>query len=74
MKIKVKVKPGAKKEDLVKVSGNEFVVYLKERVEDGKANARLRNLLAKEFGVNAKQIIIKNPKSREKIIEVNNVR
>lgn len=70
MKIKIKVKPNSNREELIKISEEEFIVYLKERAEKGEANVRLRNLLAKKFGVNAKQISIKNPKSKKKIIEI----
>ena len=70
MKIIVKVKPNSIEEKFVRISDSEYIVWLRERAEDGKANLRLRNLLAKEFGVNARQINIKNPKSRSKIVEV----
>lgn len=70
MIIKVKVKPGAKEEIIKKISDSEYAISLTQRAEDGKANARLINMLAKEFGVNFRQIVIKNPKSREKIVEI----
>ena len=70
MKIQVKVKPGAKEERIAKMGDCEYFVSLKERAENGKANVRLINLLSKEFGVGFKDIAIKNPTSRKKIIEV----
>ena len=70
MIIYVKVKPGMKEESIEKVENNRYVVCLKERAEDGKANKRLINLLAKKLGVNFRAIKIKNPRSRDKIIEV----
>lgn len=72
MIISVKVKPGSKTEKIEKVSNVEYIVFLQERAEDGKANRRLLNLLAKEFGVNWRAIKIKNPKSRNKVIEIKN--
>lgn len=66
----VKVKPGSSKERIERISDNEFRVELKERAQDGKANRRLINLLAKEFGVSVKDVRIKNPKSRKKIVEI----
>lgn len=70
MIIRVHVKPGSVKEQIVKIGECEFVVSLKERAEDGKANARLINVLAKELGVNFREVTIKNPSSRRKIIEI----
>lgn len=70
MIIHVKVKPGSKEERLEKISETEYIVSLKERAEDGRANRRLINLLAKEFSTNFQSINIKNPKSRNKIVEV----
>ena len=70
MIIYVDIKPGAREEKIEKIKDNEYKILLKERAEDGKANKRLINLLAGEFGVSFKNIIIKNPTSRKKIIEI----
>ena len=70
MIIYVKVKPNAREEKIEKISDNEYFVSLKERAERGKANRRLINLLAEEFSVSSKDIAIKNPSSRKKIVEV----
>jgi uncharacterized protein YggU (UPF0235/DUF167 family) len=70
MIIKVNAKPGAKEEKVERISAEEYNVWLKERAEDGKANKRLLNLLAREFGVSFRDIKIKNPKSRKKIVEI----
>ncbi len=70
MKIFVNVKPGAREEKIEKIKDNEYKILLKERAEDGKANIKLSKLIAKEFGVLSKNILIKNPRSREKIIEI----
>ncbi len=67
MKIKIKVKPGSGKQEIVK-TGDEYLVYLKNRAEDGKANLELLKLLKKYFGKNIN--IIKGLKSRNKIIEL----
>ena len=65
MKIKVKVKPGSKKQEIIK--GEVWKISLKERAEKNKANIELINLLKKRF----KRVkIIKGLKSREKILEV----
>lgn len=70
MMIKVKVKPGSKEESIDKVSGDEYEVCVRERAKDGKANKKLVNLLAREFKVDWRAIKIKNPRSREKIVEI----
>ena len=59
-----------KEESIEKIAEDKYLISLKERAEDGKANKRLINLLAKKLGVNFRAIKIKNPKSRDKIIEV----
>ncbi len=70
MIIKVKTKPNSDKELLEKLSETEYKAELKEPAEDNKANIRLINLLSKEFLVSHKQIKIKNPRSRIKLVEI----
>lgn len=70
MKIFVKVKPGAKEDKVEKINDNGYFVSVKEKAQDGKANARLINILAKEFGVSFRSVVIKNPTSRKKIIDI----
>ena len=70
MIINVKVKPNSVKEEIVKHGDGSYSVWVKERAEDNKANKRLINILAKEFGVHFSRIKIKNPASRNKIIEI----
>lgn len=64
------MKSGSSREEIVRRDDGVYDIWLKEKAEDGKANRRLINLLAKEFGVGVKEIRIKNPKSRKKIVEV----
>ena len=70
MIIRVNVKPKSKTESIEEVFPREYCIRLKEKAEDEKANKKLINLLAKEFGVSFKAIKIKNPKSRNKIVEI----
>ena len=70
MIIHVKVKPNSKKEEIIDLGNGNFEVYLKEKAEDGKANLKLIKLLSKKFNVSYKQISIKNPTSRNKVIEI----
>jgi len=69
MKINVKVKPGADEDKVVKLD-NSYVVYVRERAVDGKANSAVRKLLAKEFGVSSIDVLVKMPKSQNKIVEI----
>ena len=73
MIIRVRVKPGAGENRIKKVANGEYEVFVKERAEDGKANRRLINMLAKEFHVSYNNIKIKNPKSRKKVVEIKDV-
>ena len=70
MIIQVNVKPNSKEEYIEEMSDKEFLAHIKESAINGKANNALINLLAKKFKVSYKQIIIKNPRSRKKIIEI----
>ena len=71
MIIKIKVKPNSGKQELVKISEDEYIINLKKPAQDNKANIELFKLLKKHF--KAENIkIIKGLKSREKIVEVKN--
>jgi len=70
MIIKVKVKPNSKKEEINKVSENEYEIYVGEEAENNKANIRVVNLLAKEFDVSFRDIKIINKRSKDKLIEI----
>jgi len=68
MKIKIKVKPNSSKEEIKKISEGDFVVWLKEKPVDNKANIKLMKLLKKYFKQDAK--IISGFTSKNKIIEL----
>jgi len=71
MIIKVRVKVGSGKQEIEKIGDNKYVVSLKERAENGKANLELIKFLKKEFKKNyeIKDIkIIKGKTSRDKIV------
>jgi len=70
MIIKVSVKPSAKKEMIERISGDEYRISVKEKAENGKANRKVISLLAKEFNVSYRDISIKNPASRKKIVSI----
>lgn len=70
LQIKVRVKPGSKKQEVIKVNDSEFIVYLKERAEKGKANEALVKIFSRKFKINSKKITLKNSKSRVKVIKI----
>ncbi len=68
MLINVKVKPNSGKQEVEKLSLEEYKVYLKSRAENNKANLELVRLLEKYFKGEVK--IIRGKTSHKKIIEV----
>jgi len=68
MRLTIKVKPSSRKQEIIKISDEEYKVYLKSRAEDNKANIELLKMLKKYFGRQAR--IIKGARSRNKIIEI----
>ena len=73
MKIRVKVTPNSKVEEVVK-EGDLFLVRVKEPAKEGKANRAMIKLLADYFGVPQRQIAISSGfGSRNKTIEVSGI-
>jgi len=71
MKISVKVKPNSKKEEVKKLTDNEFILSVKEPAKEGKANQAVIKLLSEYFGVPKSNIsIIKGECSKNKIIQI----
>ena len=68
--IKVKARPGAKEESIEKISDSEYKISVRGRAEHGKANERIISLLSRELKIHHKNIMIKNPSSRNKIVKV----
>jgi uncharacterized protein (TIGR00251 family) len=70
MKIKVKVKPNSRTEEVSR-EGESFVVKVKEPPREGKANQTVIKLLAEHFGVPRSEVrILSGFRSRNKVIEV----
>jgi len=67
MRIKVKVRPGSNEQKIEKKE-EDYVVNVKSKAEDNKANIELIKLLKKYFKKDI--MIVKGYKSRDKIIEV----
>lgn len=72
MKKQVKVKPNAKKQQLIQEPDGSLTVHLKSSPVDGKANAELIQVLSKAFEVPKSAITIKSGlTSRQKLVEIN---
>ncbi len=67
MKIKIKVKPNSAEQKVIKKE-NMYLVYLKSRPENNRANTELLKLLKKYFNRPVK--IKSGLSSRKKVIEV----
>ncbi len=70
MKILVKVKTGALSDSIESVGELNYLAHIRDKPIENKANLKLIRLLSKQFGVHSGNILIKNPKSRKKIIEI----
>jgi uncharacterized protein len=71
MLIRVLVTPNAKRARVVKVSEDNFEVWVDERAVGGRANKRLLEMLAEHFKIPKSRVtILKGTKTRNKIIQV----
>ena len=70
MKIKVKVIPNSKTEEVVR-EGDGFLVRVKEPPKEGKANRAVIKLLADHFKVSKGSVVILSGfKNRNKVIDI----
>jgi hypothetical protein len=71
MLIKIKVKPSAKKEQILKKSPDSFEISVREKPIEGLANERVREILAGFLGVPQSRIRLKKGgRKRNKIFEI----
>ena len=71
MKIFVRVKPIAKRNEIKVVDSNHFTISVKESPVNGKANRAVIKLLSEFYKITKSKILIKSGiKSREKIVEI----
>ena len=68
MRIKLKVHANSSQEKLIKLSGTEYELWIKEKPVDGKANDEIVKILKKYFGKPIK--IVSGFSSKIKIIEL----
>lgn len=72
MNIVVKVKPNAKKNEILKISDNNFEIKTTATPENGKANESVIKMLSKFLRIGKTKIkITKGQKSNLKIVEIN---
>jgi hypothetical protein len=70
MKIRVKVKPNSRSEEVSR-EGDSFIVRVREPPREDKANQAVIKLLAQHFGVSQSRVkILSGLRSRNKVIEV----
>jgi len=71
MKISVKVKPIAKQEKIERINESHFLIWVKERPQEGKANKAVVKVLSEYFGVPQSQVVLlKGQSSKGKIFEI----
>ena len=71
MKITVRVKPNARKNEVVKVDEKTFAVHVSVPPVEGKANEKVVELLAEFFGKPKRAVtILRGSTGRNKIIEI----
>ena len=68
MILKIKVKPNARKTEILKQNNDELEIAIAAPAERGKANAELIRFLEKKFGKDVR--IIRGKTSKRKIIEL----
>lgn len=71
MKIFIKAKPGAKREEIIKIDETHYTVSVKERPSEDKANKAIIKALAKYFKAGVSRVKISSGKtSKQKIAEI----
>ncbi|RMA97612.1 DUF167 domain-containing protein [Hydrogenothermus marinus] len=71
MKIRIKVKPNAKKEEIKKIEDDYFEIRVTVVPEKGKANKKVIEILSKYFKVPKSNItLLKGETSKEKLFEI----
>jgi len=71
MKIQVRVKPNARKNEVKQLEGNSYLVSVTAPPVDGKANEKVIEVLAEYFGKPKRCVtIVRGTTSKEKIVEI----
>ena len=71
MRISVRVKPNARKNEVKKVDEKHYLVSVTAPPVDGKANTGVIELLSEYFGkAKSRIVILKGTSGREKLVEI----
>jgi uncharacterized protein (TIGR00251 family) len=71
MRVRIRVKPGARKEKVGGTHGDALVVAVQAPPVEGKANDAVRKALATAFGVRKQDVVIvAGEKGRDKVVEL----
>jgi len=71
MFLKVKALPNSKKEEIIKKSEDEFKIKVKEKAEEGRANKRVKEVLARYLNISEeKLILIRGARQKNKIFKI----
>ena len=71
MFIKLRVHPGAKKDDILRKAADLYEIWVREPAERGRANAACLGLLGRALGLPVGRIrLVKGGQSPSKIVEV----
>jgi len=68
MKLKLKVFTNSGRQEIIKISDEEYKIYLKKAPENNKANEEMVRLLTKHFCAPVK--LIKGRTSKNKLVEI----
>jgi hypothetical protein len=71
MLINIKVKTGSSRNEIVKDNESNWRVFLSQQPQDGKANKKLIELIAKDVGVAKGRVVIdQGLKSKHKTVQI----
>ena len=69
--VRAQVKPGSKKESIIQTDEKTYSISVKEEAKQGRANDRVKELLAEELGVKIQKIrLISGHRSPRKIFDI----
>jgi len=71
MKVSVKVKPQAKEDKVNQIGKNQFVVWVKAKAIEGKANQAVIKVLSKYFDIaQSKIVLLRGERARDKVFKI----
>jgi uncharacterized protein YggU (UPF0235/DUF167 family) len=71
MLIKVKVLPGSQYDEVEKRRDDEFVIRVKNKAQEGKANKRAKEILASYFNIpEDRLVLLRGVNQRNKIFKI----